>query len=129
MSRAAFGLTLCFVVGLLSSGCQSLEAYDGGRRARDEVALIVGDFRITAGAPLSILLRSVDGVELGLRQRSAAVLPGAHDLLIDCTVTDSKRTSRHHLRVEVEAGETYVLRADTGQGNTVCSEVALIERP
>jgi hypothetical protein len=54
------------------------------------------------------------------------VLPGAHTLLIDCTVTESRHTSRHHLDVEVSAGGKYRLVAQTGQANRECVEVQLI---
>jgi hypothetical protein len=54
------------------------------------------------------------------------VLPGEHSLLIDCTVTESKQTRRHHLDVDVDAGVKYRLVANTGPGNRECTDVQLV---
>lgn len=122
MAKVAFPPLLAC---LLLVGCESLRAYDGPRRNANEVAWIAGDSRV-AGAPVSIILRRVDTVALGLRYRGVEVLPGAYSLLIDCTVTESKHTSRHHLDVDVDAGVKYRLVAATGQGNRRCVDVQLV---
>jgi hypothetical protein len=113
-------------IGLMLSGCDSLRAYEGPRRPRSELAHIVGDSRVSAGAPLAIILRRVDELDVGLRYNSVLVSPGAHTLLIDCTVTESKHTSRHHLDVDVDAGVKYRLVADTARGNRECAAVQLV---
>lgn len=122
-------LSLPVIVGLIAfaaTGCQSLQVYDGAHRESRELAHIAGDLRITAGAPLSIILRRVDDANLGLRYNGVDVLPGAHTLLIDCTVTESKQTTRHHLDVDVDAGVKYRLVANTGPGNRQCVDVQLV---
>jgi hypothetical protein len=113
------------IVGLTLLGCESLRAYDGPKRADSDLAHIVGDSRV-AGVPLAVILRQVDGADLGVRYNSVKVLPGAHSLLIDCTVTESKQTSRHHLDVDVDADVHYRLVANTGPGNRVCEDVQLV---
>lgn len=110
---------------LMLAGCETLRMYEGERLAARDVASIVGDSRI-AGAPVSIVLRRIDGVELGMRYRGVEVLPGAHTLLIDCTVTESKHTSRHRLDVEVDPGVKYRLVANTGRGNRECVDVQMV---
>jgi hypothetical protein len=117
LAVVSVGLTLC--------GCGSLRGYEGARHPASELAHIAGDSRI-AGAPLAVNLRRVDDQDLGLLQSSVEVLPGEHNLLIDCTVTESKHTSRHHLDVEVDAGVKYRLVANTGPGNRECVDVQLV---
>lgn len=119
-------LLLAFMVLLTLTACQSLNVYEGPKLARDDVAGIRGDLRISAGAPMSLILRRVDGADLGLRYNGANVLPGEHDVLIDCTVTETSHISRHHLTVEVAAGRTYRFAADTGPGNRECTNVRLV---
>lgn len=118
-----------FVLGLsatvLLPGCRSLQAYDGSR-PRSEIAKIIGNMRLTAGEPVSVVIRRVDDTDVGLTYNSVSVLPGPHSLLIDCTVTESKATSRHHLTVNVEAGATYRLVASTRPGNRECADVQAV---
>jgi hypothetical protein len=114
------------ILGLTLAGCESLRGYDGPRLPDSELAHIVGDSRAAYGIPLSIILRRIDSLDLGVRYSGVNVLPGAHSLLIDCTVTESKQTTRHHLDVEVYAGVKYRLVADTGPGNRECVDVQLV---
>jgi hypothetical protein len=116
------------VMGPLLAGCESLHLYEGKRLPKDELAQITGDSRISGSLPVTVTIRTVDEEELGLRYRGAYVLPGEHDLLIDCTVTESKQTSRHHLHVSVDAGVKYSLVADTGPGNRACADVQIVAR-
>lgn len=102
-----------------------MQAYDGERRTDEELAHIMGDLRVSAGEPLSLILRRVDENDLGLRYSDAAVLPGMHRLLVDCTVLATDKVSRHELNVELYAGARYRIRAETGPGNRECSAVRL----
>jgi hypothetical protein len=115
-------------IGLMLGACESVHLYEGKQRSSEQLAQITGDTRLSGSLPLTIVIRKVDDEELGLRYRGAYVLPGEHDLLIDCTVTESKRTSRHHLHVDVDAGVKYRLVADTGEGNSTCLDVQLVTR-
>jgi hypothetical protein len=113
-------------IGLMLSACESVHLYEGSRRPREELAQIAGHMRLSGSLPVTVALRRVDEEELGVRYRGAYVLPGDHDLLIDCTVTESKQTSRHHLRVDVDAGVKYRLVASTAPGNRRCDDVRLV---
>jgi hypothetical protein len=109
----------------LCAGCMTVQGYDGERRDPDEVARIIGDLRVTAGAPLSVILRQVDGRTLQLGQTSVDVLPGTHDLLVDCRIAETDSTTRHSIEVEVSAGRRYRLAAETGPGLRECTQVTL----
>ena len=116
---------LVVIVGLTVIGCASQRGYEGPSHSALDVAHITGDSRI-AGAPLSVILRRVDELDLGLWYSGVDVLPGEHSLLIDCTVTESKQTSRHHLDVDVDAGVKYRIVGTTGPGNRECTDVQLV---
>jgi len=120
---------LMFVgMGLMLTACESLAVYDSRHRSKGELAQILGDPRINAGLPVTAVIRRIDEEEVGLRYRGVLVLPGEHDLLIDCTVTESHHISRHHLHVDVDAGVKYRIVANTGPGNRECTEVQLVSR-
>ena len=127
MSALGRGGTLlaCMVALLSAGGCSTMQAYEGESRGRDELAHIAGDWRVRAGAPLSVNLRRVDENDIGLRYSAADVLPGKHRLLVDCTVSATHRISRHELNVELDAGARYRLIADTAPGNRECDTVRL----
>lgn len=110
---------------LLCGGCMTQQIYDGEKRSRDDVAHISGDLRFTAGAPLSALLRQVDGRDLGVGENAVDVLPGSHRLLVDCRIRETDSTTRHSLEVEVSAGRRYKLVAETGARLRECTSVRL----
>lgn len=119
---------LCVVllcVALLG-GCATYQAYEGPRLPRSQVATVTGSAKIRTLLPLALVIRAVDGREVGVQFASVALTPGVHELLIDCQVTGEAATaSRHALRVEVEAGERYRLTARMAPGNRTCAEVGL----
>jgi hypothetical protein len=118
--------SLAIVAALLQGGCSTFHAYDGESRSRDDVAHIAGDWRLSAGAPLSIFLRQVDDLDVSSRYIAVDLLPGEHRLLVDCTVNATKHTSRHVLNVDVGQGR-YKLVADTLPGNRECGDVSLVQ--
>lgn len=101
------------------------QSYEGPRRPSDEVAHISGDLRVTAGAPLSVILRKVDDRTLGLSESGVDVLPGSHRLLVDCLIRETSSTTRHAIEADVAAGRRYKLVADTGPGLRECEAVRL----
>ena len=107
------------------AGCMTAQSYDGERRAPDEVAHIAGDLQVTAGAPMSLILRQVDGQTLSISQSAVEVLPGTHTLLVDCRLQETQSVSRHSIEVEVYAGRRYRLVAETGPGMRECTDVRL----
>lgn len=112
-------------VAVLAGGCMSVQLYDGPKRDRDEVARISGDPVVTAGSPITVVLRQVDGQDIGLTQTAVEVLEGQHELLVDCRIAETKSVSRHALEVEVYGGRNYRLRADTGPALRECTGVRL----
>jgi hypothetical protein len=118
---------LCSLIAIVltCSGCMSAQLYDGPKRDRDEVARISGDPVITAGSPITVVLRQVDDQVIGLTETSVEVLEGEHSVLVDCRIAETKRVSRHSLQVEVFGGRHYRLRAETGPGLRECTGVTL----
>lgn len=106
-------------------GCTTARGYEGERRAADEVARISGDFRVTAGAPVSVILRQVDERVLSADERSVEVLPGEHRLLVDCRVAETGSVSRHAIDVVVGQGRRYKLRPQLAPGLRECADVVL----
>jgi len=117
LASAAFGVSLL-------TGCMTAQTYDGERRAPDEIAHIAGDSPMI-NAPLSLVLRKIDGQTLSVSQSAVDVLPGKHTLLVDCRIPETKSVTRHSLEVEVFEGRRYRLVADTGPGLRECTAVRL----
>jgi hypothetical protein len=116
-------LSACALV--LLAGCTTYRAYDGEPRERDEIAIIVGDYRINAGLPITLLLRQVDGQRLEVQHRGVAVLPGDHTLLVDCVIRETSSTTRHEIEVSVAAGRRYGLTAEPAAGLRGCARIEL----
>jgi hypothetical protein len=112
-------------VAIVCSGCMTAQVYDGPPRGKDEVARISGDLRITAGAPLTVILREVDDRPLTVGQNAVDVLPGSHRLLVDCRIAETESVTRHSIEAEVSAGRRYKLAAETGPGLRECTNVTL----
>lgn len=110
---------------LACAGCMTQQSYEGSKLPADEVAHISGDLRVTAGAPISVILRKVDDRVLGLSENGVDVLPGAHRLLVDCLIRETSSSSRHSIEAEVAAGRRYKLVADLGPGLRECDSVRL----
>lgn len=99
------------VAMLSAGGCFSLRGYDRAE-LHETPAHINGDYRVTAGLPVKVLLREVDDQPLKFWQHAADVSAGEHRLLVDCSVADGNHLSRHELNVDTDAGVTYRLRAE-----------------
>lgn len=121
----AVRFTLFALAAASVGGCMSVQLYDGPRRDRDEVARISGDPVVTAGSPITVILRQVDGRDIGVTQTAVEVLEGRHELLVDCRIAETKSVSRHSLSVEVYGGRNYRLRAETGPALRECTGVTL----
>jgi len=116
---------LVLATAVACGGCMSAQLYDGPKRDPEEVARISGDPVVTAGSPITVILRRVDGQDIGLTQTTVELLEGEHSLLVDCRIAETKSTSRHELKVEVFGGRRYRLRAESGAGLRGCSGVSL----
>ena len=100
------------LIMLLCSGCATVNLSEDGEKAKDALAHIRGDYRVTAGLPVTVTLRSVDGIALKYWQSGADVSSGKHRLLVDCRVAAAEKLSRHELNVDVHAGDYYYFEAE-----------------
>ncbi len=117
--RIAASLACC----ALLPGCATLHvSADAGDR--DAKAQVSGDYRVRAGAPVNVYLRSVDGVALKFWQHAADIPAGEHRLLVDCQVTAANKLSRHELVMTLEPGARYRLMAEATP-NAGCTAVTL----
>ena len=109
------------------AGCATYRAYDGPSRAAAEVTTIHGDAKLRAELPLALVIRSVDGRAVDLRYSSIVVTKGHHTLIVDCQVGGAANgsTSRHHVEIDAEGGESYRLQAEMRPGNRSCERVVL----
>ncbi|MES1196632.1 MAG: hypothetical protein ABUL58_06785 [Steroidobacter sp.] len=112
---------------LLCGGCATANLSDDGETAKDALAHIRGDYRVTAGLPVTLTLRSVDGKALKFWQSAADVSSGQHRLLVDCRVAATEKLGRYELNVTVHAGEHYGFSAEATprQG---CTEVKFVNK-
>ena len=124
MSIMRAALAPC-LIAMCMSGCMTAQTYEGPRLARDEIAHVSGDLRVTAGAPVTVVLRRVDEQVLSLGQSAVDVLPGKHTLLVDCRIQETGSVSRFSLEEELVGGRSYKLVAETGPGLRECTAVYL----
>lgn len=118
-------LLASFVLLVALGACTAVQTYEGERREREEVARVSGDLPFSAGAPVSVILRQVDGRRLKLGESTVELLPGEHQLLVDCRVAETNDISRHVLEVDVSAGRQYRLVAELAPGLRECSTVTV----
>jgi len=121
-------LVLAMLVAAGAAGCATERLYAGAARPPAEVAIVDGNPRFNAGLPLTAVIREVDGHVVALVTSRVALEPGRHVLLVDCVMAQTHSTTRHELKVEVEAGARYRLVADTDPGNRSCGDVRLEQR-
>jgi len=115
---------LSLVLALLCAGCATGRAYPGPELPPGESAVVRADPALSAGLPVTVRLRQVDGRDLPFSASRVRLAPGAHELLVDCSVRESGAVARFALAVEVEAGASYRLVAQATARN--CEAVRLI---
>jgi hypothetical protein len=125
-SQAAFGPPFfrSLLAALLLGGCATERAYEGPRLAPDERAVVRADPVVSAGAPVQVRLRRVDGHEVGIASSRVELPPGKHEFLVDCSVAESGSVRRFVVPGELEAGGRYRLVANATSRN--CEAVALV---
>jgi len=120
-SRPGLAVLVCAAVA--AAGCGSLQAYEGARLPAGERAVVRADPSLSAGLPVEVILRKVDGYEVPVSRTSGELAPGAHRFVVDCRVPEAGVVTRFVIDAEVEAGGSYRLVADaTARG---CREVVL----
>lgn len=115
------------VLGLGGSlvACAATPGYEGPARGPAEVAVVSASLPVTAGAPVTVQLRKADESVIPFGIWRVELLPGKHELLVDCITRNPSRTSRHSLVVELEAGGRYRLVPATGTPQEGCTTVTL----
>lgn len=124
MPRRRFLATLgCAAVSAAAAGCGSLQAYEGARLPAGERAVVRADPSLSAGLPVEVILRKVDGYEVPVGRSAVELPPGPHRFVVDCRVQEAGVVTRFVIDAEVEAGGSYRLVADaTARG---CREVVM----
>jgi hypothetical protein len=109
---------------LLLAGCATERLHEGPPLRAEERAIVRADPAVSAGLPVQVRLRSVDGRDVGLTASGVELPPGRHLFLVDCRVAESGSVRRFTVEGELEAGGRYRLVADATARN--CEAVALI---
>ncbi len=122
--RGKMGASPLLVVATMVAGCATERLYDGPPLPADERAIVRADPVVSAGLPVQLRLRLVDGREVGLTASKAELAPGAHALLVDCRVAESGSVRRFTVEAELEPGGHYRLVARASPRN--CEAVELI---
>ncbi len=110
---------------VLCAACATERVYEGPPLPADERAIVRADPAVSAGLPVQVRLRQVDGRDVSLGASAVELPPGAHRLLVDCRVAESGSVARYLLEVELAAGSKYRLVAHANSRN--CEAVQLIE--
>ena len=113
---------------LAFAGCATQRGYDGPPRPSADLGVIEGAPRVSAGLPIAAVIRKFDDRVVVLGYSKVAVIPGEHRVLVDCTMSTTRTTTRHELKFEVYAGRRYVLVPESAPGNRTCGSVNVDER-
>ena len=108
----------------LLAACATQRLYDGSPLPAGERAIVRADPVVSAGLPVQLRLRQVDGKAVGLSSSAVEMRPGRHALLVDCHVAESGSVRRFDLDVELVAGKRYRLVATASARN--CEAVELV---
>ena len=104
--------------------CATERHYDGPPLSKSEHAIVRADPVVSAGLPVQLRLRQVDGREIAFSSSAVELAPGAHTFLVDCRVQESGAVSRFVVESELDAGGRYRLVAKASTRN--CEAVELI---
>ncbi len=125
-SQAAFGPPFFrLFLAVLLAGCATERIYDGAPPPAGERAIVRADPVVSAGLPVQVRIRSVDGREVGLSASRVELSPGPHALLVDCRVAESGSVRRFTVEATLEPGRRYRLAAEATARN--CEAVRLID--
>ncbi|MBM5812042.1 MAG: hypothetical protein FJ191_08780 [Gammaproteobacteria bacterium] len=89
-------------------------------------ALVRSDPVFSAGLPVQVRLRQVDGRKVSWHAAAAELQAGRHRLLVDCRIAATGTDRRFALEVELAPGLEYRLVARTSARD--CDGVELVER-
>jgi len=94
------------------TACGRLQAYEGERLGPAERAVVRADPAMSAGLPVEVILRRVDGYDVAVSRTRVELPPGSHRFIVDCRVPEAGVVTRFVLDEEVRAGGSYRLVAD-----------------
>ncbi len=112
------------LAAVLCTACATDRLYDGPPLPAAERAIVRADPVVSAGLPVQLRLRGVDGREVGLTASKVELAPGKHTLLVDCRVAESGSLRRFTVEAELAAGGRYRLVANATARN--CEAVELV---
>jgi len=112
------------VIASLCAACATERAYEGPPLPAAERAIVRADPVVSAGSPIQIRIRQVDGHDVGFSASKVELPPGKHALVVDCRIAETGSVRRFTLEEELDAGGHYRVVADTTGRN--CEAVALI---
>jgi hypothetical protein len=90
-----------------------------------ERAIVRADPVVSAGLPVQLRIRRVDGREIGLSASKVELPAGRHALLVDCRVAESGSMRRFTVEEDLAPGRSYRLVAEATARN--CEAVRLID--
>ena len=106
---------IVYILMMLLVSCGTVQTYEGPAQLPDEVAIIQANTRSMLDQMVGIYdqatVYAVDGVESGISQVNAEVLPGAHTITIKLDKVRGPVFSWTYrtLMINAEAGRTYVV--------------------
>jgi len=132
-SQAAFGppffprhhlaLAASLVAASLAS-CATERFYEGPPLPKADRAIVRADPVMSAGLPVQLRLRQVDGRDVALSSSAVELAPGPHEFLVDCRVEESGSVRRFAIETVLDAGGRYRFVAKASTRN--CEAVELI---
>jgi hypothetical protein len=122
--RGQTSFSAILVIAVLCAGCATERAYEGPPLPAAERAIVRADPVVSAGSPIQIRIRQVDGRDVGFSASKVELPAGKHALVVDCRIAETGSVRRFTLEEELDAGGHYRVVADTTGRN--CEAVALI---
>jgi hypothetical protein len=125
-SQAAFGPPFfpLLVAAALVAACATERAYEGPPLPATERAIVRADPVVSAGSPVQVRIRKVDGRDVGMAASNVELPPGPHAIVVDCRVAESGSVRRFTVEADLAAGGRYRLVAEATARN--CEAVELI---
>ncbi len=115
--------TVAVLAGVFVAACATERLYEGPPLPAAERAIVRADPVVSAGLPVQLRLRQVDGRDVALSASAVELPPGPHELLVDCRVEESGSVRRFAVAVKLEAGGRYRLVANATARNCEAVEV------
>jgi hypothetical protein len=116
---------LLAAVALLVVGCTTQRLYDGEPPPAGQTAIVRADPVVSAGLPVQVRIRRVNGRDIGVSTSRVELPAGRHEILVDCRVAETGSVRRFTVAAVLEPGRRYRLAAETTARN--CEAVQLLD--